>query len=227
MNLKGNNAEKLATTLIIFFVLLISYILISFLFAHWSTPNWPSMVKDGMGFAVTGITPVIAILLFNDWREQHELMKREANLEKILLNFNIVDRRIKKFLNSALSINADVILAENLVPLKSEFDQCSQDITNTFLQLQFFEFKTNDQELNKVCQSFLIEIVSVLTQCKFCVKHFENTTSENETNIELEQASLNASKTLLLNSVKTYWDSSQKKREQIDKLSKKYIIEST
>ena len=65
MNLKGNNAEKLATTLIIFFVLLISYILISFLFAHWSTPNWPSVVKDGMGFAVTGITPVIAILLLS------------------------------------------------------------------------------------------------------------------------------------------------------------------
>lgn len=95
MNLKGNNAEKLATTLIIFFVLLISYILISFAFAYWSTPSWPSMVKDAMSFAVTGITPVVAILLFSDWREQHTSIKNEQISDEI---FNIMNQ-IRVYLN--------------------------------------------------------------------------------------------------------------------------------
>lgn len=141
MNLKGNNAEKFATTLIIFFVLFLSYLLICLIFKTMTGTNLESMVKDGMSFAVTGITPVVAILLFNDWREQHKLMKNEANIERILLDLNNVDRKIKKFLNVSLSLRADVIEIENLIPLKSEIDQCSQDINTIFLQLRFLTLR--------------------------------------------------------------------------------------
>lgn len=69
MNMKGNNAEKFATTLIIFFVLFLTYILVCIIFKTMTFTNLESMVKDGMSFAVTGITPVVAILLFSDWSE--------------------------------------------------------------------------------------------------------------------------------------------------------------
>ncbi len=225
MNLERNNAEKLATTLIIFFILFLTYVLVCIIFKTMTGTNLESMVKDGMSFAVMGITPVVAILLFSDWREQHKLMKNEANIEKILLDLNNLDRKIKRILNVSLSLRADAIVIENLIPLKPEIDQCSQDINTIFLQLRIFDFNVNDQEIMDICTQFLTEIISIITQCKFCLDHYEKTIN-NSNEADNEKAFLNASKTLLMGSVKTYWDKSSEKFSQIDKLSKKYVIES-
>lgn len=223
MNLKGNNAEKFATTLIIFFVLFLAYILICIIFQTMIGSSLESMIKDGMGFAVTAITPVVAILLFSDWKEQHKLMKNEENIEKILIDLHHVDRKIKKFLNTALSLGADTIEFENLIPLKSEIAQCSYDITSIFLQLSIFEFKVDDQEFNNVCSKFLTEISFVLNQCRFGLECYEKTLNINDDDV-FDQASLSASKTLLMDSVKTYWDKSKEKIEKISELSGKYTI---
>lgn len=140
MNLKGNNAEKLATTLIIFFVLLISYILISFAFAYWSTPSWPSMVKDGMGFAVTGITPVIAILLFNDWREQHNAIRNE-NIS------NNVEKTLDKLVNYLhLPYKFDDI--SQLESKQYEFFIHLSDLRNNIKEINISDYKADEYKKN-------------------------------------------------------------------------------
>ncbi|WP_440608828.1 hypothetical protein [Acinetobacter baumannii] len=76
MLLKGNNAEKIATTLIFFIILLVTYILVNLAFRSITHTTLENMVKDGMSFSATAIAPIIAILLFSDWRVQHLAIKR-------------------------------------------------------------------------------------------------------------------------------------------------------
>ncbi|RSP90809.1 hypothetical protein EA716_18905 [Acinetobacter baumannii] len=83
MLLKGNNAEKIAISIIIFFVLFASFILISIAFKSMTHSSVEDMVKDGMGFAATGLAPIIAILLFNDWRENHRLVRDELEVNDL------------------------------------------------------------------------------------------------------------------------------------------------
>ncbi|WP_336956728.1 hypothetical protein [Acinetobacter johnsonii] len=71
MILKGNNAEKIATTLIIFIILFLIYSLVCAALNKITGSSLDNLVKDGMGFAVSGVAPVVAILLFNDWRNEH------------------------------------------------------------------------------------------------------------------------------------------------------------
>lgn len=83
MHLKGNNAEKIAVTLIIFIVMFIIYLFVCLILNNLTESSLHSVVKDGMGFAVTGVTPIIAILLFNDWREEHNIKSLFATLDLI------------------------------------------------------------------------------------------------------------------------------------------------
>lgn len=70
MNLNGNNAEKIATTIIMFIVMFLAYLLVSLIFNYLSNATLDSVVKDGMEFAATGIAPIVAILLYSDWRHE-------------------------------------------------------------------------------------------------------------------------------------------------------------
>ncbi|MDC4442179.1 hypothetical protein OHV35_01975 [Acinetobacter baumannii] len=88
MKLEGNNAERIASLLIFFIILLIIYILVSLAFSSITHSKIENMIKDGMGFAVTGIAPIIAILLFNDWRHQHRLVKSESESQLIVNSFD-------------------------------------------------------------------------------------------------------------------------------------------
>ncbi|WP_312586553.1 hypothetical protein [Acinetobacter sp.] len=83
MNLKGNNAEKIATTLIIFFVMFVAYLLVCLIFNYLTGFNLENSVKDAMSFAATCITPIVAILLFNDWREEHQIKSLFSTLDLI------------------------------------------------------------------------------------------------------------------------------------------------
>lgn len=88
MKLEGNNAERIASLLIFFIILLIIYILVSLAFSSITHSNIENTIKDGMGFAVAGIAPIIAILLFNDWRHQHRLVKSESESQLIVNSFD-------------------------------------------------------------------------------------------------------------------------------------------
>ncbi|MCF1332088.1 hypothetical protein LH678_07110 [Acinetobacter baumannii] len=103
MLLKGNNAEKIATTLIFFIILLVTYILVNLAFRSITHTTLENMVKDGMSFSATAIAPIIAILLFSDWRVQHLAIKMETAAEKIVKNLldinfeiDILDAEVRK-----------------------------------------------------------------------------------------------------------------------------------
>ncbi|MFX5016160.1 hypothetical protein ABTC38_17400 [Acinetobacter baumannii] len=103
MSLKGNNAEKIATTLIFFIILLVTYILVNLAFRSITHTTLENMVKDGMSFSATAIAPIIAILLFSDWRVQHLAIKMETAAEKIVKNLldinfeiDILDAEVRK-----------------------------------------------------------------------------------------------------------------------------------
>ncbi|WP_032018986.1 hypothetical protein [Acinetobacter baumannii] len=103
MLLKGNNAEKIATTLIFFIILLVTYILVNLAFRSITHTTLENMVKDGMSFSATAIAPIIAILLFSDWRGQHLAIKMETAAEKIVKNLldinfeiDILDAEVRK-----------------------------------------------------------------------------------------------------------------------------------
>lgn len=103
MLLKGNNAEKIATTLIFFIILLVTYILVNLAFRSIMHTTLENMVKDGMSFSATAIAPIIAILLFSDWRVQHLAIKMETAAEKIVKNLldinfeiDILDAEVRK-----------------------------------------------------------------------------------------------------------------------------------
>ncbi|WP_079770015.1 hypothetical protein, partial [Acinetobacter baumannii] len=103
MLLKGNNAEKIATTLIFFMILLVTYILVNLAFRSITHTTLENMVKDGMSFSATAIAPIIAILLFSDWRVQHLAIKMETAAEKIVKNLldinfeiDILDAEVRK-----------------------------------------------------------------------------------------------------------------------------------
>ncbi|QVR66874.1 hypothetical protein [Acinetobacter sp. BHS4] len=103
MLLKGNNAEKIATTLIFFIILLVTYILVNLAFSSITHTTLENMVKDGMSFSATAIAPIIAILLFSDWRVQHLAIKMETAAEKIVKNLldinfeiDILDAEVRK-----------------------------------------------------------------------------------------------------------------------------------
>lgn len=117
MLLKGNNAEKIATTLIIFIILLATYILINLAFRSITHTTVENMVKDGMGFSATAIAPIIAILLFSDWREQHLAVKMETAAEKIVKNLldinfeiDILDAEVRRdFKNINVEVTQKII----------------------------------------------------------------------------------------------------------------------
>ncbi|HFX6311713.1 TPA: hypothetical protein ACIFC2_000793 [Acinetobacter baumannii] len=103
MLLKGNNAEKIATTLIFFIILLVTHILVNLAFRSITHTTLENMVKDGMSFSATAIAPIIAILLFSDWRVQHLAIKMETAAEKIVKNLldinfeiDILDAEVRK-----------------------------------------------------------------------------------------------------------------------------------
>lgn len=183
------------------------------------------VIKDALTLGAAFLAPVAAFVLFTDWKEQHRLIKNEVKIEEILLGIDSVDRKIKRFLNTSLNIKADAILLENLVPLKPEIIKCSEDINELFLQLRFFYFQTGDKELQDVCNNLLIKIVSIITQYKMCLDQHEAVmNSSNEEGYGKDF--LEASKTLLLGSTKTYWGQSEKIVNRINSLSEKYIIKS-
>ncbi|WP_227553826.1 hypothetical protein [Acinetobacter baumannii] len=90
MLLKGNNAEKIATTLIFFMILLVTYILVNLAFRSITHTTLENMVKDGMSFSATAIAPIIAILLFSDWRFQNlrnnKLIAHARNIKNLFFN---------------------------------------------------------------------------------------------------------------------------------------------
>jgi len=94
MLLKGNNAEKIATTLIFFIILLVTYILVNLAFRSITHTTLENMVKDGMRFSATAIAPIIAIFLFSDWRVQHLAIKMETAAEKIVKNLLVINFEI-------------------------------------------------------------------------------------------------------------------------------------
>lgn len=112
MLLKGNNAEKIATTFIIFIILLMIYILISLAFRSITHSSVENMVKDGLGFAASCIAPIIAILLFNDWREQHNKQVRNEFALKV---FN----QYEKFAKEVEQAGYILIEIEYLLPEES------------------------------------------------------------------------------------------------------------
>lgn len=182
-------------------------------------------IKDALTLAAAFLAPLAAFVLFSDWREQHKLIRNESNIEEIILGFNSIDRKIKKILNTSLSIRADTIVLENLVPLKPEILECSEDLNSIFLNLRFFSFKVEDKEFQDFCSRFLIEVAGILAQCRFCLEHYEVVMQSN--NDEGHGiAFLEASKTLLLGSCKSYWNVSKEKLDKIYELSEKYTIKS-
>ncbi len=68
MLLKEIMLKKIVTTLIFFIILLVTYILVNLAFRSITHTTLENMVKDGMSFSATAIAPIIAILLFSDWR---------------------------------------------------------------------------------------------------------------------------------------------------------------
>ncbi|ENX34905.1 hypothetical protein F889_01545 [Acinetobacter colistiniresistens] len=108
MIIRGNNAEKIATILIIFFSLAICFILISLAFSSITHSSIENIVKDGMVFAATCIAPIIAIFLVNDWKAQHYSIKLEKDAEdivKTIINLNseisLLMRKVQKALITA------------------------------------------------------------------------------------------------------------------------------
>lgn len=185
--------------------------------------NAYDVIKDALTLAAAFLAPVAAFVLFTDWKEQHRSIKDEVKIQEILLGVDRVDREIKRFLNKSLNIRADTILLENLVPLTPEIIKCSKDINELFLQLNFFYIQTGDKEFQDVCNNLLIKIVSIITQCKMCLDQYEAVmNSSNEEGYGKDF--LEASKTLLLGSTKTYWGQSKEIVNRIHSLSDKYII---
>ena len=84
MKIQGNNAEKIATTLLIFSFLIVFYILIGMAFNSLTHSNIEDLFKDGMTFAATCLAPIVAILLVNEWRIQRLTIKFETDAEKIV-----------------------------------------------------------------------------------------------------------------------------------------------
>lgn len=151
MNMKGNNAEKFATTLIIFFVLFLTYVLVCIIFKTMTVTNLESMVKDGMSFAVTGITPVVAILLFSDWREQHVSIKNEQISDEIL---NIMNQ-IRVYLNLSSKFDDKSIFYSK----QSEFFTLLLDLRVNLQQINTHdsiskEYKSNIQKAIKSLTDF-------------------------------------------------------------------------
>lgn len=92
MVFKGNNAEKVASTLIIFIVLFLIFIFISLAFKSVTHSSVENMVKDGMGFSATCIAPIIAVMLFSDWRAQHfqsKIEKDGLDIYDLILKINL------------------------------------------------------------------------------------------------------------------------------------------
>lgn len=123
MIFKGNNAEKIATTLIIFIVLFSIFIFISLAFKSVTHSSVENMVKDGLGFSATCIAPIIAILLFSDWRAQHFQAKIEKdgleiydlilkiNLKLFYLERHALKKEISlKKLEELYEINSEIFL---------------------------------------------------------------------------------------------------------------------
>lgn len=145
MLLKGNNAEKIATTLIFFIILLATFVLINLAFRSLTHTSLENMVKDGMGFAATSIAPIIAILLFSDWREQHLAVKLETEAEKIVkslleINFEIdnLDAEVRKDIKNINVLETQKVifnlrkrLIEHYTQLGVTFDE--EQKTNNFI----------------------------------------------------------------------------------------------
>ncbi|GAA5560689.1 hypothetical protein Asch02_02200 [Acinetobacter schindleri] len=159
MLLKGNNAEKIAISIIIFFVLFVSFVLISIAFKSMTHSSIENMVKDGMGFAATGLTPIIAFLLFIDWRESHvEIRNENVGIEiyKFIIktnneldNFDLLFR----FENSKVSNPRQVL--EKMQLIKSE-------ILEKALYIRSLESENSKENLKEYASTSNLIIMDML-----------------------------------------------------------------
>lgn len=171
MLLKGNNAEKIATTLIIFIIMLLAYILINLAFNSITHTSMENMVKDGMSFAATAIAPIIAILLFNGWREQHQAIKMESSAEKMVkslldINFEIdvLDAEVRRDIK-----NLDVLETQKLI-----FDLKKRLIEHNTQLGVTFEGEPKDINFVNQINDLIYEMLNYLNLMNIAISAHEN-----------------------------------------------------
>ncbi|HCW3748769.1 TPA: hypothetical protein OXK62_003307 [Acinetobacter baumannii] len=171
MLLKGNNAEKIATTLIFFIILLVSYILINLAFRSITHTTIENMVKDGMSFSATAIAPIIAILLFSDWREQHLAVKMESTAEKIVKNLldinfeiDILDAEVRKNIKSINIEDTQKIIFDLRKRLIEQ---------NTQLSITFDGEPKTDDFINQI-NDLMYEMLNYLNLMSIAITAHEN-----------------------------------------------------
>lgn len=63
------------------------------------------VVKDALTLAAAFLAPVAAFVLFNDWREQHKVVKIENDVEKIIQRIQDTNKTLLVLFNSICSGN--------------------------------------------------------------------------------------------------------------------------
>lgn len=126
--------NDVAFWMIIFFIL---YLIVGYLLESSWLSKPPTLdkiyelLKDGLGVTATFLAPVVAFILFSDWREQHNKQVRNEFALKVFTQFEELEKEIHE---------AGMILIEmeHLVPHESQ-NRFSSDCRPIYLNDKLFK----------------------------------------------------------------------------------------
>lgn len=132
------------------------FIILYFLVAYLLESNWLeetlklgkvySLLKDALGLAAAFLAPVAALLIFNDWREQHVAISNEENSQDIYKKIHSISR----YFHLPVDNNS-----ENFYKNQSEFYKLLNEINHNGVFLKPYDCKSQEyilhlNELEKV-----------------------------------------------------------------------------